>query len=191
MVSHESFSPKKRQDIFFCCVGFLFLIATMADAQTNNAMFLKGQDQYQKVEVEKVLAGDKVRLKTGEVIRLLGIQAPQPDKKSRPVERDQYGFVVEEESSAETSIEDEAVAFVRDLLEGKSVRLEFDVNRRSMDGENVAYLFLPDDDLFVNAEILRMGYADLHIEPPNTKYADRLRAAYREARKEQRGLLAD
>ncbi len=41
---------------------------------------------------------------------------------------------------------------------------------------------------FLNAEILRQGFANLSIRPPNMKFAKELREAYREARAEKRGL---
>jgi len=41
---------------------------------------------------------------------------------------------------------------------------------------------------FVNAEILRQGYANLSFDPRLRKYNDKLQKAYREAREEKRGL---
>jgi endonuclease YncB( thermonuclease family) len=50
---------------------------------------------------------------------------------------------------------------------------------------------LLDNELFVNAEILRQGFAFLQIRPPNTKYSKELREAYTEARLEKRGLQGE
>ena len=64
----------------------------------------------------------------------------------------------------------------------------FDSEKNSEDYKTLAYVFLLEDDTFVNAEILRQGFAFLSIRPPNMKYAKELREAYKEARAEQRGL---
>ena len=78
--------------------------------------------------------------------------------------------------------------FAQKLLEGKRVRLEFDTEKKNDNYETLAYVFLPKDSLFVNAEIIRQGYAELSMSPLNTKYADQLREAYKEAKGEHRGL---
>jgi len=69
--------------------------------------------------------------------------------------------------------------------------LEFDVERKSGDYKTLAYVFLAKDNIFVNAEILRQGYAYLQIIPPNTRYVELFKEAYREARLERRGLQAE
>lgn len=66
------------------------------------------------------------------------------------------------------------------LVGGKSVRLEFDVQRRDKYGRLLAYVWV--DDTLVNEELVRGGFARLLTIPPNVKYADRLAAALRAAR---------
>ena len=66
--------------------------------------------------------------------------------------------------------------------------LEFDVDRRDRYERLLAYVYLKDDGVFVNAEIVKQGYASLLTIPPNVKYADLFLKLYREARENRRGL---
>ena len=68
--------------------------------------------------------------------------------------------------------------FTKGLVEGKTVRLEFDVEKRDKYKRLLAYVYLP-DGTFVNAEIVKQGYASLMTYPPNVKYADEFRRLYR------------
>ena len=87
-------------------------------------------------------------------------------------------------------MEEQAVMYAQSLLEGKKVKLEYDV--QTLDGQNrrQVYVFLPDQRM-ANTELLRQGFVDLKIRPPNVKYADAFREAYREARTEKRGIHAE
>jgi len=75
----------------------------------------------------------------------------------------------------------------RKLVEGRKVRLEFDVERRDRYGRLLAYVFL-EDGRFVNAELLKEGYAQLLTIPPNVKYVDLFVGLQRQAREAKRGL---
>lgn len=166
----------------FCLIGSVF-------AQNNVEIFFKDQNQYKDVVIARVIKADLIELESGEKIQLIGLKAPEaPRRAKEKPERDEYGFVFEPEASPLTPIEELAYNYVKDLLENKHVRLEFDTQKKDQDHHTFAYVFLLKDDLFANVEILRQGYADLRIQTPNTKYAEKLRAAYREAYKERRGL---
>jgi len=148
------------------------------------------KEAYQKILVEKVLSGDRVVLKNGEKIKLIGLKA-LPVPKIKKVERDENNRFVTEEIDPWATLEERAFSFVKALCENKFVRVEFDVSKKDEDFMTSAYLFLIENNTFVNAEIIRQGYAHLQIRPPNTKYADKLREAYGEARKEKRGLQGE
>ncbi len=175
---------------------FLFMLTatSIAGAQTKIASFLDLNDKkYDNVLVDQVLSADMIRVAidgTNERIKLIGLKAPNPPKR-KTIERDKNGFLIEKTPSAETPIEERAFDFAKKLLEKKAVRLEFDNELRDDEGSKLAYVFLIENDLFINAEILRQGYAFLSINPANSKYAEELRAAYREARKELRGLQSE
>ena len=87
-------------------------------------------------------------------------------------------------------LEEQAVSYAQELLEGKKVKLEFDLESLDEQGRHQAYVFLPGGAM-ANAELLRQGFVDLKLRPPNVKYADQLRKAYQEAKREQRGFLGN
>ncbi|MCX7661611.1 MAG: thermonuclease family protein, partial [Candidatus Omnitrophica bacterium] len=55
-------------------------------------------------------------------------------------------------------------------------------------GRLLAYVFLKEDNTFVNAKIIEEGYASLLTIPPNLKYVDLFRDLYRKAYTEKKGL---
>jgi micrococcal nuclease len=170
----------------------LFLICFLAVTGLSHAaddFYFTSTKKYDHVLVEKVITTDTIRLEGGEKIKLIGLKAPRPPRRDK-IETDERGFiVVPEDVNPETPIEQRALDFAKALLEGKYVRLEFDTQRKTDNFETLAYVYL--DKALVNAEILKQGFADLQIAPPNLKYAELLRAAYREGRTEKRGLHND
>jgi micrococcal nuclease len=84
----------------------------------------------------------------------------------------------------------EAAEFTRRLVQDKTVRLELDVQQRDKYGRLLAYVYL-EDGTFVNAEIMKAGYAQVMTIPPNVKYQDLFLEFQREAREQGRGLWSD
>ena len=85
----------------------------------------------------------------------------------------------------------EAAELNRQLIAGKWVQLEPDVQLRDRYGRMLAYVWLPQRDgsrVMVNAELLRLGYAQVMTFPPNVKYAESFLKLQREAREARRGL---
>jgi len=140
--------------------------------------------------VSKVISADTISVDDGHAkrIRLIGLTALEPPRQKNK-EVDEFGIIIKE-ADPTTSLNEQALNFTSKLLLNKKVRLEFDVNVLDDRQNTIAYVFL-EDGTFVNAEILRQGFANLKIRPPNTKYADQMREAYREARQEKRGLHGD
>ncbi len=173
---------------FFLVLLLIFPLHSFSADIDNDALFANTTAAaYQKVKITRVVSADTIELENGERVHLIGLKAPKPPKKKK-VEKDEFGFVVENVDPW-TPVEEEAFDFAKRFLEDKYVRLEFDIDKRN-EGYTLAYVFLIDGNVFANAEILKHGFADLQITPPNLKYADTLREAYREAKKEQRGLQA-
>jgi micrococcal nuclease len=81
---------------------------------------------------------------------------------------------------------DEADRLNRELVGGREVRLEFDDERRDQYGRLLAYVYV--GDLFVNAEIVRRGYARTLTIEPNTDHADLFARLQQEAGNAGRGL---
>ncbi len=174
--------PSKTLLLFTLAVGFCW--ASSCEAQE---LFLSADPAYRRIVVAKVLSAERIQLENGDRIRLIGIKAPFERPRREKLLVDKYGFEIEPEEPT-TDFSQKAYEYVRNLLEGQTVRVEFDRKKNDENFDLYGYVFLLEGNLFVNAEILRMGYADLHISPPNTKHAELLRDAYREARREKRGL---
>ncbi|HEX8121912.1 MAG TPA: thermonuclease family protein [Solirubrobacteraceae bacterium] len=119
--------------------------------------------------VTRVVDGDTIVV-GDERVRLIGVDTPESVKPGTPVE----------------CFAREASAFVKKLLTGRNVRLELDVEKRDRYGRLLAYVYR--DDLFVNAELVRRGYASVATFPPNVRHVDEFVRLQREARGASRGL---
>lgn len=169
-------------------ISLNYFLSKDSSAESNFDILFGNSTAYEDVVVRRVIRADLIELENNQKVRLIGLHAAIYKKPSEPLEKDKYGFVIEKPASPIIDIEEEAYNFVKELLEGKHVRLEFDVSKKDDDHHNFAYVFLKDKNIFVNEEILRQGYAQLQIQPPNLKYATKLREAYQQAYKERRGL---
>ena len=168
---------------------FVLTPANGGAAQETADQLLNFSKKQEEVLVVKVTNSDAVILEDGRRVKLIGIESagfpPRP-----VVEYDKKGMIIEQKQDTAIPLEEQAISYTRHLLEGKKVKLEYDVDARGADGRPLAYVFLPDGRL-ANAEFLRQGFVYLKIRPPNIKYADQLREAYTEARREQRGFLSN
>ena len=178
--------------LFLLAASVLNLSVSFAESETPESLIrnLNNTSQYRDVVVERVLTADTIMLDGYKKIRLIGLKAPEAPRRPK-TEYDKNGMPIEKPVLPENTFEEKAYAFASHLLLGKHIRLEFDDSRNDDDFMTVAYVFLVEDGTFANAEILRYGYADLQIKPPNLKYEDELRAAYREARQEKRGMQSN
>ena len=180
--------------ILLLSVSILCFSRVVSAESLKNELF-GYSNQSETTVIEKVFSADIVQLENKKVIRLIGLKAPKAPRavqttKKEFIFRDDFGTDVAQPESPITSVEENAFNYAKSLLEGKTVRLEYDVENRDRSSRLQAYVFLK-DGTFANAEILRRGFAYLNIVPPNTKYADKLRKAYQEARKELRGLQGE
>jgi micrococcal nuclease len=82
----------------------------------------------------------------------------------------------------------EATAANERLLAGRQVRLVLDAEERDRYGRLLAYVYA--GDVFVNARLLREGFAEPIVVRPNDRFAVRFAALARDARRERRGLWA-
>ena len=110
-------------------------------------------------------------------VRYIGIDTPETVHPSKPVEC--FGK--------------EASNFNKQLVEGKTVWLEFDVERYDRYNRLLAYVWLtskpfaPEQNM-VNAILVKEGYAQAYTYPPNVKYSELFVQLQREAREQGRGL---
>lgn len=105
-------------------------------------------------------------------IRLIGVDAPE----SRKTFKKEIGYFGKE-----------AKEYLKYLLTDKRVKLEFDVTKTDQYGRTLAYVYL-EDGTFVNAELVKNGFAMVMTVPPNVKYADLFLKLQQDARENNRGL---
>jgi len=123
--------------------------------------------------VVRVVDGDTIHVRIGarvEKVRYIGVNTPEvhhPTKGEEPGGR-------------------EAAQVNRRLVEGQAIRLELDVQERDRYGRLLAYVWV--GDLMINAELVRLGYAQVMTIPPNVRYQEVFLKLQREAREAGRGL---
>jgi len=142
---------------------------------------------YGDILVTKVIDGDTIELESKERVRLIGIDTPEA-RYSRKLERDARR--TKSNCEAIMVMGKRATAFTRSLVEGKRVRLEFDVEKKDRYNRLLAYVYLP-DGRFLNAELVREGYAQIYTFVPNVKYAELFRELQEEARENKRGFWGE
>jgi len=120
--------------------------------------------------VTQVVDGDTISIEGGYRVRYIGIDAPEVYPKPEA-----YGW--------------ESWQANRDLVEGKEVRLECDVSDTDKYGRLLRYVYV--DNIMVNAELVRQGFARAKAYPPDTKYQVYLEALEGEARSDGRGIWAE
>ena len=147
------------------------ILTALCAAALVRAVDAKSEPQTSSAVVERAVDGDTVVLSGGERVRYIGVDTPELHHPRKPVQ----------------AYAREAMEFNRRLVEGKKVRLEFDVDRRDKYHRLLAYVFL-EDGTFVNAELLKQGYAQLLTIPPNVRYVDLFTGLQRQARDAKRGL---
>ncbi len=129
-------------------------------------------------EVTKVVDGDTFWVDDGSEkglkIRLIGVNTPETRHPQKQVEY--YGT--------------EASDYVKSLLTGRKVELQFDVERFDRYGRTLAYVYL-EDGTFLNAEIIKNGFGQVMTIPPNVKYSEEFVKLERKAREEKVGLWKD
>ncbi|MEW6033688.1 MAG: thermonuclease family protein [Chloroflexota bacterium] len=118
------------------------------------------------VGVVRVIDGDTIVISGGATVRYIGIDTPE---RGEPYYQ-------------------EALEANRRLVEGKSLRLERDVSEEDRYGRLLRYVY--QDGVFVNVELVRMGWAEAKAYPPDTRYQWQLEAAEEEARVAERGIWA-
>jgi len=123
--------------------------------------------------VVRVVDGDTIHVRIGarvEKVRYIGVNTPEvhhPTRGEEPGGR-------------------EAAEVNRRLVEGQAVRLELDMQERDRYGRLLAYVWI--GDLMINAELVRLGYAQVMTIPPNVCYQEMFLKLQREAREAGRGL---
>src|SRR3954452_2518095 len=125
--------------------------------------------------VTRVVDGDTVHVAIGgadETVRYIGIDTPESVQPNTPVQCFAHGASTANER----------------LVDGRRVRIVYDVERRDRYGRLLAYVYRADDGAFVNEALVREGYARTLTIPPNVRFASRFATLARQAREARRGL---
>jgi micrococcal nuclease len=155
---------------------FILLLLTLSSASQ------KPEKQNEKLiyyTVTKVIDGDTFWINDGSVkglkIRFIGIDAPESRNTGQKVKA-YYG--------------QESKEYLLRLIGGKRVRLEYDIGHLDRYGRTLAYVYL-EDGTFVNAQLVKNGYAVVMTIAPNVKYAETFVKLAREAREKKKGLWGE
>ena len=121
------------------------------------------ENQERAVSVARIVDGDTIELANGDTVRLIGINTPEKD----------FRFYAE------------AKTLTKELT-SDGVYLSRDEVDKDQYSRLLRYVFT--EDTFVNAELVRQGYAVVYEVPPNTKYASLLRCVQEDAKQNHRGI---
>lgn len=154
---------------------FITLASCFTEPKTQNDSTSKTTTLRQVI---KITDGDTFYVsdstEKGEKIRIIGVDAPE-SRNMFKLKKEPFGK--------------EATQYLAGLIENKQVRLEYDVDEKDQYQRTLAYVFL-EDNTFVNAELVKNGYAQIMTIPPNVKYADLFYELQVEARNNKRGIWA-
>jgi micrococcal nuclease len=131
------------------------------------------KQQGTEVAVTRVVDGDTIEVSLDghtEDVRYIGVDTPETVKPGAPV----------------GCFGPEAHDFNEALVDGETVRLDYDAERRDVYGRLLAYVHL--GDTFVNAELVRRGFATTLTIPPNDSFAGLFARLERQASDAGRGL---
>jgi len=142
-----------------------------SDKPHEQAAELQLAKSYSYYAVKKVYDGDTVQLLDGRKIRLLGINTPE----------------IEHRNQAEQAGGELAKKWLTKALIGTKVRLEFDQEKRDKYQRYLAHIFT-EQDLHINRELVRLGFASVNVFPPSLKYVPELVRAEQEAEASKLGI---
>jgi endonuclease YncB( thermonuclease family) len=123
--------------------------------------------------VVRVIDGDTFEIEGGERVRLIGVDTPESVKPNAPVE----------------CFARESSEYLKNLIEGKTVRLVRDKTDRDRYARLLRYAYL--GEVFINEQIIREGYGEAIAYRPDTRQQVVLDVAESEAQREKKGLFSD
>ncbi|MBI2616597.1 thermonuclease family protein [Candidatus Gottesmanbacteria bacterium] len=127
-------------------------------------------DTLETATVGRIVDGDTIELTDGRKVRYIGIDTPESKDPRSPVEC--FGQKASEKNA--------------ELVLDKEITMEKDISDKDSFGRLLRYVFV--GDVFINDYLVRQGYAQISIYPPDVKYQDEFLASQQEARENNRGL---
>jgi micrococcal nuclease len=118
--------------------------------------------------------GDTIVLTDGRKVRYLGMDTPE----------------LSSTDPRELELARQATQANAELVQGATLRLEYDVERYDQYNRVLAYVFLPDGRM-LNAELIRRGLARVMLKPPNLRFREELVQTQRQAIQDRVGSVAN
>jgi micrococcal nuclease len=157
---------------------FVLLVAALAAALFARLPSDRPATSFGEAQVVRVVDGDTIRVRLGgrvERVRYIGVDTPESVKPGTPVQC--YAKRAARANAA--------------MVAGRRVRLVGDAEARDRYGRLLAYVYRVPDGAFVNAALVRDGFARTMTIPPNVAHADQFAGLARGARRAGRGLWGD
>ena len=122
-----------------------------------------------EAKVKRVIDGDTIELSNGQIVRLVGVNAPNNSEE----------------------YEEKATEFTKNLIEGKKVNLEYDSYKSDRFGRILAYVIIDNKNLAI--ELVKRGLARVTIYEKRKPliYQDQLLQAQNQAKRNKLGLLSE
>jgi micrococcal nuclease len=121
-------------------------------------------------KVTEVIDGDTIVIENGEHVRYIGVDTPETVHPNKPIEC--YGKEASEKN--------------KELVEGRIVYLERDIEDRDDYGRLLRYVYIPQGS--VSSFLISGGYGYSYYFPPNEKHYDQFLELELKAKKEGKGL---
>jgi len=159
---------------------------TICTLAQDYEIFFGQEKDYYNIYVSEVINGSTIRLENGQILKFIGIDTPKNSRTSK-LKTDAQKTGIHEEVLL--LMGQEAAKFTRQLLEGKYIRVEFDKQKFNNYGMIEGYVYLLPEDIFVNAEIIKKGYAALlsNIEE-NSKYKSFFEKLHQKSLQQSKGV---
>lgn len=167
----------------------LFSALLLALFGTSFESILESQEPKLTARLKEVVDGDTLKVHLGgkvQTVRLIGIDTPETSANERAKRVSK-----KKNTGLKTHLHYGKLAkqFVEKLVPSDSpLTIELGEQPRDKYGRLLGYIYLRDGRM-LNEEILRSGYAYIYTFDSNAKYTRRFRAAFKEARENERGLF--
>ena len=160
--------------VLLALLAFVFFSERSGDSGGPSEQRANSNEQPAKrAYVTRAIDGDTIEVRIDghtDEVRYIGIDTPETVKPGTPVQC--FG--------------PQSSALNHRLVEGRAVRLVFDRERRDVYGRLLAYVYVGSE--FVNARLVRLGFARTLTIPPNVAHAGLFHRLARAAGRAGRGL---
>lgn len=135
------------------------------------------QTPYTTAKVTNVIDGDTIKIDTGQKVRYIGINTPEITYPEKP--NDCFALEAKEKN--------------KELVEGKTVKLEKDISETDKYGRLLRYVFLnnplsTNEAVFINKILITEGYARIMTIPPDLQYYSLFKEEQVKAKENKKGL---